>query len=376
MSSRYLARTAGVAAFALICAIAGAVPAAADPAGPAASPRVLAAMQRDLALTAAQAAQRVAADAAGSDAADSFRDRLGGSYAGAWLQDGHLVVASTDAAAEPMIRAGGAEPRTVARSEGDLDDVQAALDAAAPSAGRQIASWYVDAVTNSVVVTTTDEGAAWSWVSGARVDRAPVRVQRVAAAPRLFADLVGGQALLAQAGGRCSIGFSARSADAAFVLTAGHCTRLGGNWAGANGVRIGAVAASDFPGDDFGAIRVDNTAAWTPTDEVAESMPVTGSRVAAVGAAVCRSGSTTGLQCGVITARNASVNYGSGTIVRGLTGTTACAEPGDSGGSFVSGAQAQGFTSGGSGNCTTGGQTFFQPVDEALERYGLTLVTG
>jgi streptogrisin C len=381
MSSRSLVRTAGVAALTALCAIAGAVPAAADPAAPTpgaqgASPQLLATMARDLHLTADQAGQRVATDSAGSDAVDALRARLGDTYAGAWLQGGRLVVASTDAAAEPVIRAGGAEPRTVARSEGDLDDVQAALDAAAPAAARQIASWYVDPATNSVVVTTTDEGIAWSWVNNAKVDTAPVRVRRVAAEPRLLADLVGGQALLAQAGARCSIGFSARSADAGFVLTAGHCTELGGNWAGANGVRIGPVAASDFPGDDFGAIRVANTAAWTPTNEVAGSMPVTGSRVAAVGAAVCRSGSTTGLRCGVITARNATVNYGSGNIVRGLTGTTACAEPGDSGGSFVSGAQAQGFTSGGSGDCTTGGETFFQPVNEALDRYGLTLVAG
>jgi streptogrisin C len=375
MSSRPLLRTAGVAAFATLCAIAGAVPAAADPAGPAA-PDVLAAMQRDLNLTADQAAQRVSADAAGADTADRLRAHLGDSWAGAWLQDGRLVVASTDAGAEPVIRAAGAEPRTVANSDGDLDDVQAALDAAAPSAARQITSWYVDVVTNSVVVTATDEATAWSWVGSAKVDIAPVRVQRVAEPPRLFADLVGGQALLAQAGGRCSIGFSARSASAAFVLTAGHCTELGGNWAGQNGVLIGPVAASDFPGDDFGAIQVANTAAWTPTDEVAQSMPVTGSREAAVGAAVCRSGSTSGLQCGVITAKNATVNYGGGDVVRGLTGTNACAEPGDSGGSFVSGAQAQGFTSGGTGNCTVGGETFFQPVNEALGRLGLTLVTG
>ncbi|HEY8544187.1 MAG TPA: trypsin-like serine protease, partial [Acidimicrobiales bacterium] len=62
--------------------------------------------------------------------------------------------------------------------------------------------------------------------------------------------------------------------------------------------------------------------------------------------------------------------------VYGLTRTSACAEGGDSGGSFISGNQAQGMTSGGSGNCTFGGTTFFQPVNEVLSRYGLTLVTG
>lgn len=59
-----------------------------------------------------------------------------------------------------------------------------------------------------------------------------------------------------------------------------------------------------------------------------------------------------------------------------LTRTTVCAEPGDSGGSFISGSQAQGVTSGGSGNCTSGGATYFQPVNPILDAYGLTLATG
>jgi streptogrisin C len=52
-----------------------------------------------------------------------------------------------------------------------------------------------------------------------------------------------------------------------------------------------------------------------------------------------------------------------------------CAEPGDPGGSFVSGDQAQGVTSGGSGDCSSGGTTFFQPVNEILSALRLTLVT-
>jgi streptogrisin C len=68
--------------------------------------------------------------------------------------------------------------------------------------------------------------------------------------------------------------------------------------------------------------------------------------------------------------------------VYGLIRTNVCAEPGDSGGSLVSNpgsgvkVAALGMTSGGSGNCTSGGTTFFQPVTEALSVYGLSLVTG
>ena len=37
--------------------------------------------------------------------------------------------------------------------------------------------------------------------------------------------------------------------------------------------------------------------------------------------------------------------------------------------------QAQGVTSGGSGDCTAGGVTYFQPINEILTAYGLSLVT-
>ena len=68
------------------------------------------------------------------------------------------------------------------------------------------------------------------------------------------------------------------------------------------------------------------------------------------------------------------MNYAEGSVT-GLIRTTACAEPGDSGGSAITGNQAQGVTSGGSGSCRTGGTTYFQPVNEILQRYGLTLRT-
>ena len=73
-------------------------------------------------------------------------------------------------------------------------------------------------------------------------------------------------------------------------------------------------------------------------------------------------------------AKNVTVNYAQGSVY-GLTADNACAEPGDSGGSWISGNQAQGVTSGGSGNCSSGGTTLFQPVNEILGVYGLSLTT-
>jgi streptogrisin D len=56
-----------------------------------------------------------------------------------------------------------------------------------------------------------------------------------------------------------------------------------------------------------------------------------------------------------------------------MISTTVCAEPGDSGGALFAGNTALGLTSGGSGNCSAGGVTFFRPVTEALNVYGVRI---
>ncbi|MFD0852080.1 S1 family peptidase, partial [Actinomadura adrarensis] len=83
-----------------------------------------------------------------------------------------------------------------------------------------------------------------------------------------------------------------------------------------------------------------------------------------------RSGSTTGVSTGEVTAVDATVNFPEGTVT-GMIQTTVCAEPGDSGGPLFSGTTALGLTSGGSGNCDIGGVTFFQPVTEPLQAFGV-----
>jgi streptogrisin C len=379
MSHRHALRTIAVGAVALLLPLTAALPAAAAPATPAAelSPALLSAMQRDLGLTAAEAEQQVGREQAAARTDESLRARLGSAHGGSHVDSaGTLVVRTTDPAAAPVIRAAGAQP-VVQPAGRDPVKSKEKLDRSAKKAAATVTSWYVEEQTGKVVVQATDPAAAEAFVaqSQARAD-AEVEVQQVAEAPRPFADLVGGAAIYASNGGRCSIGFSARSGTTAYVVTAGHCTEIGGTWSGSNRTSIGPVAGTSFPGDDYGIIRVSNTTGWTPTPQVAGTSSVLGSTAAAVGASTCRSGSTTGYRCGTIQAKNATVNYGGGDIVYGLTRTSACAEPGDSGGSYVAGRQAQGMTSGGSGNCTFGGTTFFQPLNEALSRYGLTLVTG
>ena len=391
MSYRPVVRVCAAAALTLALGTAAAVPAAAHE-SPAAAPDVLAAVARDLGLAAADAEQRLLAEQEAARQDQRLSAELGDSYRGAWLDGaGELVVATSDPAAAGRIIAAGAQPQVV-----DGKDPQAAmdaLDAAArpqkgavnePSGQRTITAvpaavgaWFVDEASGQVVVQTTDRAAGEQFKARAGEHADLVRVEQVAQTPRLLADVVGGDAILAQAGGRCSVGFSARSQSSTpYVITAGHCTEIGGNWNGANGTLLGPVAATSFPTNDFGVIRVSNTAGWTLTSQVRGTSSVLGSTVAAIGASTCRSGSTTGYRCGTIQARNATVNYGGGDIVSGLTQTSACAEPGDSGGPYVAGRQAQGVLSGGSGNCRFGGTTYFQPVNEILSTYGLTLVTG
>jgi streptogrisin C len=330
---------------------------------------MMSAMQRDLDLTADEVQVRLAKEDAATRVEQKVRVELGAGFGGAWLtaHDQQLVVAITDAGAADRVRALGAQPRVVARSERQLDTAKARLDLSKAPAG--VAGWYVDVPTNTVVVLAAASAMADAagFVAGSGADPGAVRIQASTERPRLLYDLRGGDAYY-PGNTRCSIGFSVTGG----FVTAGHCGGVGTTTAGVNGVAQGTVAGSTFPGVDYGWVAVN--ANWTPTPQVNASggTPVEGSQEAAVGASVCRSGSTTGTRCGTIQAKNATVNYVEGTV-RGLTRTNACAEGGDSGGSWLSGLQAQGVTSGGSGNCTNGGTTYFQPLLPILAAYGLTL---
>ncbi len=255
-----------------------------------------------------------------------------------------------------------------------LRTVMSALDSRSGRVPSSVTGWYVDPASNSVVVSATDDAAARAFAAG----QDKVRIDHVNARPVPLADLRGGDTITTSSGGRCSVGFNAVKGHTRYVITAGHCTKLGGTWSGPDGSVIGPVAVSSFPGHDFGLVEV-TSRSWEQTHDVETDggyRPVTGETPAAVGDRVCLSGSTTGYNCGEVMSIEETVNYGNGDVVRGLTGTNVCAEAGDSGGSFMSGTQAQGTLSGGNGSCLLGGQSYFQPIHEMLTTYGLTLVTG
>ncbi len=337
------------------------------------APYVMKALQRDLKLSAGQAQARLAREATAARTEAALRRSLGANFAGAWLNAdaSTLTVAVTSRSGVSKIKAAGASPTVVARSERQLNAVKDRLDAAASRASQAVSGWYVDVANNTVTVTARNSAAASAFVAASGVPAEAVRISVTGEAPRVLYDVRGADAYYI-GGGRCSIGFSVNGG----FVSAGHCGTTGTATLGYNQVAQGTFAGSSFPGNDYSWVRVNSN--WTPRGVVNNyaggEVSVAGSTEAAVGASICRSGSTTGWHCGTISAKNQTVNYAQGSV-SGLTRTNVCAEPGDSGGSWLSGNQAQGVTSGGSGNCTSGGTTYFQPVNEILSAYGLTLVT-
>ena len=227
-----------------------------------------------------------------------------------------------------------------------------------------------------MTVQAKSRAAANTLIAAARVDSAIVDVKVSADQPRALYDIRGGDAFYIDGTARCSVGFGVTKGTQQGFATAGHCGKAGAKTTGYNQVAQGTFQASVFPGRDMAWVGVNSD--WTATPAVkgegGQDVQTAGSVQALTGAAVCRSGSTTGWHCGTIEQHDTSVTYAEGTI-DGVTRTTVCAEPGDSGGSYISGAQAQGVTSGGSGDCTSGGTTFYQPINPLLSTYGLTLRT-
>jgi streptogrisin C len=285
-------------------------------------------------------------------------------------------VPTTDTAQTDVITASGAQAEVVRHSLAELTASKEALDRHSSAAPASTPVWFVDVRGNRVVVLSSEPSEADAFVARNGADTSLVQVERSDERPQTYLDLRGGDAYYVGGSARCSVGFSVVRGGTDGFVSAGHCAGAGNTTTGYNRAAQGAFQDWSFPGDDYSWVAVNDT--WTTRPWVVGGggkVIVRGSAASVVGASVCRSGSTTGWRCGTIAQRDASVSYAQGAVY-GLTRTDVCAEPGDSGGSFISGSQAQGITSGGSGDCSTGGTTYFQPVNEILSAYGLTLLTG
>ncbi|MGA5166587.1 MULTISPECIES: S1 family peptidase [Streptomyces] len=302
---------------------------------------------------------------------------LGDSYGGAYYDTAkrQLVVnvADADDAEKARVEQAGAVARPVDNSTGELTSATRTLS---QKAGIPGTAWAVDPRTNQVLVTAdrTVTGDRWDTLESAVESLGPgmARIQKSKGEFKPFVD--GGDAIFG-GGSRCSLGFNVTTQDGqnAF-LTAGHCTAASQQWTDENGQTLGSVQESVFPGEgDFGLVTYDDPNAEAPSVvDVGggQKLEIRQAAEAAVGQQVFRMGSTTGLRDGQVTGLNATVNYPEGTVT-GLIQTNVCAEPGDSGGSlFTREGDAIGLTSGGSGNCDVGGETFFQPVTTALAAVG------
>ncbi|MCF3129995.1 MULTISPECIES: S1 family peptidase [Streptomyces] len=234
-------------------------------------------------------------------------------------------------------------------------------------------AWAVDSRTNRVVVTVD------STVSKAEI----ARIKRQAGAdfgaltikhtPGTFKKLITGGDAIYGGAYRCSLGFNVHSGNTYYFLTAGHCGEVASTWYSnsSHSTVLGTNVSYSFPTNDFALVRYTNSSIAHPS--AVGSQTITRAATPSVGTTVYRRGSTTGTHSGRVTALNATVNYGGGDVVYGMIQTTVCAEGGDSGGPLYGGSTAYGLTSGGSGNCSSGGTTFFQPVTEALSYYGVSV---
>ena len=295
--------------------------------------------------------------------------------AGAYVdRAGHTVVTVTGQSDAQRVLAADAVPKTVPYSGADLGGVTAMLRGASLGPGT---GWGVNPQTDVVTVWAdrTVTGARMHKLSALLKAAGPkARLLPLAGQLRTFAAAggpVGGDAIF---GGnvRCSLGFNAHNATQSFFVTAGHCGNAAAAWsadqAGTN--PLGNTVKSVFPGHDFSLVSLAKAGNSSVDLFNGRTQQITAAADPLVGEKVSRTGSTTGLHTGTVQALNATVNFAEGTVT-GMIQTTVCAEPGDSGGPLFAGTTALGLTSGGSGDCTAGGTTFFQPIVQALQTLGV-----
>ncbi|MER5896871.1 S1 family peptidase, partial [Streptomyces sp. NPDC001876] len=329
-------------------------------------------------------APRTMSAASASELLQQLVKQLGDSYGGAYYDAGkqQLVVnvVGDDNDINVQVKKAGAVPRSVQNSAVKLTAAKNTLSRKATVPGT---SWATDPRTNQVIVTAdrTVAGERWDRLESAVADLGPgvARIKRSAGEFKTFAE--GGDAIFG-GGARCSLGFNVTTQDGSpGFLTAGHCGVAAEQWSEeAGGQPIGTVQEAVFPGEgDFALVTYDDPATEAPSEVDTgdgQTVAITQAADAAVGQDVIRMGSTTGLNDGQVTGLDATVNYPEGTV-SGLIQTNVCAEPGDSGGAlFTADGTAVGLTSGGSGDCTAGGETFFQPVTTALEAVGAQIGDG
>ncbi|MEV4873374.1 S1 family peptidase [Streptomyces syringium] len=326
---------------------------------------------------------KVMSPAAAGQLAKSLTPQLKGAAAGSYYNRAtkKLVVNVTTPEAAGKVRKAGAEPRTVRFDDSTLAATMTTLNASEPIPGT---AWVPDARINKVLVTadpTVTEAKLAQLNTVLKPLGETVQLERTTSELKLY--LSGGDAIYGSNAStiraRCSLGFNVkRSGKPDAFLTAGHCGNPIKSWATSDGgpeIALVPGGGSSFPGNDYAIAEYTASAPAHPSNVNlynSSFQAITSARDAVLNESVQRSGSTTQLHGGTVTGLNATVNYKEGQVT-GLIKTNVCAQPGDSGGSLFSGTAAIGLTSGGTGDCTSGGTTYYQPVVEALNAFGATI---
>lgn len=342
---------------------------------------MLAAMIDEFEVSASEVYDRLATDTVAADIEDLAERQFEQDYAGTWVSEtgDDIVVAVTDPGLADDVERLGGTARIVDSTLADLDADMALLDAA--EIPDEVYGWSIDVVDNTIAVTAESRRDAVAFAGSAGLSPADIDVEISSDRPTTtYENLRGGEAYYIPAMGyRCSIGFSVwRPGNESGFVTAGHCGHAGQH-TNAKNIALGVFQGSVFPGGDYAYVDTNSEWAgqawvtrWNGTDAI-----VRNSNEAPIGAWVCRSGSTSGWNCGSVQAKGVTVNYADGPVY-GMTQTSACADGGDSGGPFITGGgSAQGVTSGGSGGCGQPDRatTFFYPINPILDAYDLTLIT-
>ncbi|GAB3479162.1 S1 family peptidase [Amycolatopsis cihanbeyliensis] len=380
-------RKTGPVAVAMLSAVLGAAmfspSAAAAPETPSYDPAMLRALADRLDVSTEQAADTLNRESALTAALAEVRQH-GVTTDGAFFDStGALVVNVPDAASARAVGAEGLKARTGARGAQQLNAISDSMESIIGADIDQVRSWGPDVVSDTVTVTV-EPGANADLTE--RLDALPGVSVRTGPGNTPTADVIPGRIMDLVPGTNCTLGFPGTTSDGDNVmLTAGHCVSGNPDIYDAAGNHLGQGVATQFPSTDMGLMDIDSedTGRGYVDTRTGRTVDITGSSKAPIGTHLCKAGNTTGWTCGEITHYNQSVRYqGESTTTRGLARSTVCTEGGDSGGAYIAGNTAQGMTSGGpigsecgfnEGDNATGYYSYYQPVVDAADYYGVAL---
>jgi plastocyanin len=331
------------------------------------------------------AQETIASDQAAVATVQKAARAAGASPDDVWITPGGTITVNvTTRAAARDLRATGTQARVVEHTAGELNRIHHHLQQHLTIPGT---AYAINPATNKVEITTDN---TLTDTDRADVDRIAARYGNVVTIDHidntLTAMSAGGDGAY-PAGQNCSLGFNVQKDGAYYFLTAGHCSEgeRGTIWySGAERQQVlGTEEAGSFPDNDYALVRYQDTP--TDTTGVVTNMDgtttdITTAGTPAVGQAVSASGAVGGLNNGTVTALDVTVNYvhrdGNPVQLNGLIQTDVCSEPGDSGGPLFAGSTAYGTLSSATGYCSNAADqdiSYYQPVTEALDAYGVTV---